>query len=73
MVVTVSNEDRDLLRTFAAEHPLSTLNVRASELDWMDVKGRPLSLVIDRRGVVRACVIGRREYAEFESMVRRYL
>jgi thiol-disulfide isomerase/thioredoxin len=73
VVVTLSNEEREPLLRFAAEHPLTTLNVRTADLAWLDVDGRPLSLVIDRRGVVRECVIGGRTYDEFDAMVQRYL
>ncbi|HEY6866762.1 MAG TPA: hypothetical protein VI792_05860, partial [Candidatus Eisenbacteria bacterium] len=62
-------EERDHLRTFAARHPLGTLNVYAPRIDWLDVPGRPISLVIDRDGVVRDCFIGARSYAEFERAV----
>ena len=73
VVVTLSNEERGKLLAFAAQHPLHTLNVYASQLGWVDVPGRPLSLLIDRRGVVRECLIGQRGYSEFEGMVKKYL
>ena len=73
VVVTLSNEERELLRRFAAKYPMATLNVYASRLGWLEVGGRPVSIVIDRSGVVRACLIGRRSYAEFERTVRPYL
>jgi thiol-disulfide isomerase/thioredoxin len=73
VVVTLSDEERGRLLKFAAEHPLTTLNVYAQELGWLDVGGRPLSLVIDRQGVVRECMIGGRSYAEFEAKVAKYL
>jgi len=73
VAVTLSNEERDRLRAFAAEHPLTTLNVYALRLGWLDVGGRPLTLVIDRGGVVRACMIGGRTYADFEKAVKKYL
>jgi hypothetical protein len=58
---------------FAAEHPLGTLNVYATELGWLDVDGRPLSVLIDRDGIVREYMIGDRTFAEFEATVTRYL
>jgi hypothetical protein len=72
-VVTLSTEERRDLLEFAADHPLRTLNVYAPRFAWLDVQGRPLSLVIDRRGVVRACFIGARTYAEFEREVTKCL
>jgi thiol-disulfide isomerase/thioredoxin len=73
VVVTLSTEERDHLRAFAVQHPLGTLNVYAPRIDWLDIPGRPLSLVIDRDGVVRNCFIGARSYAEFERAVTRRL
>lgn len=73
VVVTVSDEERDLLRKFAAEHPFETVNAYAADLGWFDVPGRPLSVVIDRQGVVREVIIGGRGYGELEAMVQPYL
>jgi len=73
VVVTLSDEERGRLLKFAAEHPMSTLNVYTQQLGWLNVGGRPLSMIIDRQGVVRDCVIGGRDYAEFEAKVKRLL
>lgn len=73
VVVTLSDEERGRLLQFAAGHPLTTLNVYARQLGWLDVGGRPLSMVIDRRGIVRECIIGGRDYAAFEAKVAKYL
>jgi len=70
VVVTLSDEERGRLLKFAAGHPLSTLNVYTPELGWLDVGGRPLTMVIDRQGVVRECLIGGRDYADFEAIVK---
>jgi thiol-disulfide isomerase/thioredoxin len=72
-VVTLSTEERGDLQAFARQCPLATLNVYTPRVAWLDVPGRPLSLVIDRRGVVRACFIGARSYAEFEREVTKCL
>ncbi|HEX5045150.1 MAG TPA: TlpA disulfide reductase family protein [Candidatus Polarisedimenticolaceae bacterium] len=73
VVVTLSNEEREALQQFAARYPTSTVNVYTPDLDWMDVDGRPLTLVIDRQGVVRACFIGTRSYGAFEREVTPWL
>lgn len=73
VVVTVSDEDRAVLEKFAAQQPLTTLNAYTSELGWFDVPGRPLSVVVDRQGTVRKCIIGSRDYAEFERAVVPHL
>jgi len=73
VVVTVSNEEPALLARFAVQHPFATTNVRASSLGWLDVAGRPISVAIDRGGVVRGCMIGARTYPEFRSTVEGLL
>src|SRR5262245_8871823 len=73
VVVTVSTEERDRLQRFAARYPLATLNVYTPRIAWLDVGGRPLSVIIDRDGVVRACFIGARTYAEFERAVTKHV
>ncbi|HVR98412.1 MAG TPA: TlpA disulfide reductase family protein [Thermoanaerobaculia bacterium] len=73
VVVNLSDEPRELLQKFIAEHPMSTLHARTSQLGWLDVPGRPLSLVIDGEGVIRECVVGDREYEFFEEAVQPYL
>ncbi len=72
-VLTISTEDRDRLLAFAAKHPFRTLNGYTPRIDWLEARGRPLSLVIDRDGIVRECFIGARTYSDFERVVARYL
>lgn len=72
-VVTVSDEPRETIQGFAAQQPFSTTNVFAESLGWLDVPGRPLSLVIDKDGTVREMFIGSRDYGTFEAAVRPYL
>jgi thiol-disulfide isomerase/thioredoxin len=73
VVVTLSNETRERLLAFSAQHPLGTLNAYATDLGWLEVPGRPVTLVIDRAGVVRECIIGARSYHDFETLVTKYL
>lgn len=73
VVLTVSTEERDLLRQFAAESPLRTLNAYSPQLGWYDVPGRPVTFVIDRDGTLREYMTGGHPYADFEAAVRPYL
>ena len=73
VVVTLSTEKRDRLLAFAEKHPVSTLNVYAEQTGWLDVPGRPLTLVVDRKGVVREVFIGARTYEELERSVRPWV
>ena len=73
VVLTVSDEPRETLQAYAKQQPLSTLNVYAESLGWLDVAGRPISFVIDRDGTVREMFVGARDYEAFEEAVRPYL
>lgn len=73
VVLTVSTEESDLLRQFAAEHPLRTLNAYSQELGWYDAPGRPITFVIDREGMLRDYMTGGHPYEEFAAAVRPYL
>jgi thiol-disulfide isomerase/thioredoxin len=72
-VVTLSTEARDHLRAFAEKHPVSTLNVYAADAGWLDVRGRPMTIVIDREGIVREVLIGARSYEELAHTLERWL
>jgi thiol-disulfide isomerase/thioredoxin len=72
-VITCSTEDRARLQAFAAKHPLSTLNVYTPRPDWLDVPGRPLTLVIDRQGVVREVMIGARSHEELTRALEPWI
>jgi thiol-disulfide isomerase/thioredoxin len=73
VVVTFSTEDRERLLAFATQHPVSTLNVYAAHAGWLDVPGRPMTLVIDRDGMVREVLIGARTREELARTVERWL
>ncbi len=73
VVLTVSDEPRDTLQAYTKEQPLSTMNVYAESLGWLEVAGRPVSFVIDRDGTVREMFVGARDYEAFEAAVRPYL
>jgi len=49
-------------------------NVYAADVGWLDVgPSRPVSVVLDRQGVLRELKVGACDFAGFESMVRPYL
>lgn len=73
VVLTVSDEERDLLQKFAEEHPLQTMNAYSTDLGWYDVPGRPLTFVIDRDGTVRRLLTGGHPYEDFEAAVLPFL
>jgi len=73
-VVTLSQEERQVLLDFAAKHGYSMTNVYAEDVGWLDVgPSRPISVVLDRQGMLREFKVGSNDFAGFESMVRPYL
>lgn len=72
-VVTLSDEAREELQKYAARYPHATLDVYAPDLGWLSARGRPLSLVIDQKGVVRDLFVGARSGAEFRAAIERLL
>jgi len=74
VVLNLSDESSEQIRTYLEKNPMRTVMGRADSLGWYEIGGaRPITLVIDRQGVVREYFLGGREYGDFEEMVTRYL
>ena len=73
-VVTLSQEQREQLLAFAQKHDYDMTSVYAEDVGWLDVAdSRPMTVVLDREGVLREFIVGARDYAGFEELVRPYL
>ena len=73
-VVTLSQEERERLLAFAQKNDYDMTSVYAENVGWLDVAdSRPLTVVLDREGVLREFIVGARDYAGFEELVRPYL
>lgn len=76
LVVTLSNESRELLASFLEEHPVDTLNVYNESLAWIyDVEARPMSFLVGRDGALLDWTEypGDGDYASFASWVDPHL
>ena len=74
VVVTLSDEPREGLLAFAHNHALQTVNGYFESFDWFPIEQvRPLTFIIDRKGVLRKFLAGGKEYEVFEANVRPYL
>jgi len=79
VILTISDETPRQIKTFEEQVPLQTVSgyVRdARDLPQpfdMMVRGRPVSYVIDRDGVIRDYLLGAGDYAFFEDAVTPYL
>lgn len=73
-VVTLSNEERDQLIAFAEKHDYDMTSVYGDEIGWLDIaETRPVTVVLDRQGILREFVVGAKDYAGFEALVTPYL
>ncbi len=73
-VITLSQQSRGELQTFATERPYSMINVYAEKIDWLEIgDSRPVTVLIDRQGVVREFIFAMRDFEGFEAMIRPYL
>lgn len=74
IVLNLSDEPSEQLRPYLEKNPMRTVMGRADSLGWYEIGGaRPITVVIDRQGVVREYFVGGREYEDFEEKVTRYL
>ena len=71
VVLNLSDEKPETLRKYFAENPMKTVAGYASTFGDYEVGGaRPVSVVIDRDGVIREFFAGGQEYGYFEGKVR---
>ncbi len=76
-VVTLSDESPETLRAFARDHPdvpLGSNSFYAEDMGWLSsCFSRPVTLFIDREGVLREFLLGGTDYDGFERRARRLL
>lgn len=79
-VLTVSDQPREEVEKYTAEHPLTTENALFTDTTKADgtiadlaYQGRPTTLVLDREGRVRKLLLGRQHFEELEGAVAPYL
>ncbi len=72
VVITLSDEPREHLLEFFAKRGLGTINGYVGELELL--KGiRPVSILLDSRGVLTDTVVGARDYPHFERLILEHL
>ncbi len=76
-VVTLSNESPATLRSFARRHPevpLGRHSFFAEDMGWLaPCISRPVTLFIDREGVLREFLLGGADFETFEKRAQRLL
>ncbi len=77
VVVTLSDENPETLRAFARDHPdvpLGSNSFYTENMGWLaSCFSRPVTLFIDRQGVLREYVLGSTDYDGFERRAQRLL
>ena len=79
VVLTISDETREVLLTFGDLIPESTVSGYVDEKTFPDpfrhtmLAGRPVTYVIDRQGYVRRFIKGAGTYVFFERLIQPYL
>ena len=72
VVLNLSDEPAVTLTVYLDQHPMSTEHGRVDAMEWPD-PGRPASYVIDRVGIVRAALMGGRDYDQFAALISPHL
>ena len=81
VVLTVSDEPREAVDRYTAEHPLTTENALFTDagpspqdpIGNLAYDGRPTTLILDRDGRLRRLLIGAQSFEVFSEAVERYL
>ncbi len=79
VIVSISDEEKDLLLAFEKQLPMVTSKMRFPELIDLPspftgaLEIRPSSFIIDRDGMVRRYLLGARSYDFFERAIRPFL
>ena len=81
VVLTVSDEPREAVDKYTAEHPLTTENALFTDagptpqdrIGNLAYDGRPTTLILDRDGRLRRLLIGAQSFEVFSEAVERYL
>lgn len=69
-VIALSDESRAHLQTFFDRLPVELLTTYTEQYNWLLIDSfRPLTLIIDRDGVLREHLLGARNFEDFESRI----
>ena len=73
-IITLTDEFREPVRRFAERKPLvlPPFSAYTKRFDWIPKVVFPLTVFIDRDGIIRDMSVGKRSEEEFESGLRRY-
>ncbi len=78
VVLLLSDQERGDIQSYLAKHPIDTMNgyfpEGAKDASFLKgARGRPLTFVLDRNGVMREFIFGRSKYDRLAKLVGKYL
>ena len=74
MVLTLTDEPAEQASAVLRSQAPQTVNGTLDSFGWLAIRNfRPLTLIVDRDGVLREYMFGDQAYEAFESRIRRYL
>lgn len=73
-VIALTDEDYGRIKKFFQRFDIPTMVGSFTFSAWIDLQSfRPVTVIIDRNGVVRDYVFGRQEYIFFQNKIEKYL
>lgn len=73
-VIALSDESRQHLQDFFDKDPVELIAVYTEQYNWLLIDSfRPLTLIIDREGILRDHLLGARSFEDFESRILPHL
>jgi len=78
-IITISDESKDKIEQYMSDHPLKTINGYLNSRDKLNEpfrhlrRGRPLTFLIDRNGIIREAYMALGSFRFFRKKIEKYL
>ena len=73
-VIALSDENRERIMKFVQKIESPTIVGSFASEKWIDLETfRPLTVIIDKNGIIREYMIGKKDYTSFKSVIDKYL
>jgi thiol-disulfide isomerase/thioredoxin len=72
-VIALSDENKDRIMKFVRKIKSPTIVGSFSSEQWIELENfRPLTIIIDKNGIIKEYVFGRKDYNFFKSVIEKY-
>jgi len=72
-VIALSDENKERIMKFVQKIESPTIVGRFTSEKWIDLESfRPLTIIIDKNGIVREYMFGKKDYNFFKSVIEKY-